>query len=268
VVLQGVGEPSLHPHFEDLVRTALETGKYGCVVFNTNGHSHDEAYWRQLAATYRLAVGLSIDSLDPEIAELCRAGTDVALLESRLRLFKEIIPSTFFSVTLVSSKLNLRDIPLTLRKIAEIGDILVAIQGVITTDEGIALEPDDNQWLIEQVAGLQREFPGFLVFGADGHSGISNNLKRCVAPFLAPFVTIDGDLTPCCAGIDPSAYRWTSLLDGRDWDAIRSSDGVMDWFRSYLSEDPPMCRSCSLNPRRVETVSTFVDVPRAGSGIG
>jgi MoaA/NifB/PqqE/SkfB family radical SAM enzyme len=264
VILQGVGEPSLHPNFVDLVRLAHETGKYGAIAFNTNGHSHDEAYWRDLAAKYRCAVSLSIDSLDPEIAEVCRAGSDVAVLNAQLRLFKEIFP--WFSVTLVSSRLNLRDIPRTLRKIAELGGIPVGIQGVVTTDEGVALDDGENHWLGAEVAALMHEFPGFSVSGAGGSAGISANLKRCVAPFVAPFITIDGDLAPCCAGIDPAAYQWTSLLDERTWDEVRASAPIVDWFRSYLDEDPAMCKSCSFNPQRAELVRGETRLRRRGAG--
>jgi hypothetical protein len=163
---------------------------------------------------------------------------------------------------LVASKLNLRDIPRTLSKIAEIGGIQVGIQGVITAEAGVALAAEDNEWLGGQVAGLMQMYPGFFVSGADGTAGISTELKRCVAPFVAPFITIDGELAPCCAGIDPTAYQSTSLLDERNWDAIRSSAPVMDWFRDYVVEDPAMCKSCSFNPARVEEVTTVADVPR------
>lgn len=250
VILQGVGEPSLHPRFADLIRIAFATGKYPVVAFNTNGHSHNDEFWRELASGYRLSVSLSIDSLDERIATVCRKGTNVQTLYHQMCLFREIF--TEFSVTLVASRLNFDDIPATLRTIAHAGVRSVGIQGIITDDSELVLDERENQELSAQVRDIMRKHPGFAVNGADGsgHSGISSGLKRCVAPFLAPFITQQGHLATCCAAIDPAAYEWTSMLDDRDWDGIRRSTGVTDWIQKYIFEDPPACHTCSFNPRR------------------
>lgn len=255
VILQGVGEPSLHPNFEDLIRIALATGKYGIVAFNTNGHSHNEAFWRALGQKYRLSVSLSIDSLDQRVATICRKGTDVETLYRQMCLFKDIFAA--FSVTMVASRLNFEDIPATLRMIATAGVRQVGIQGMITEEGDLVLDAGQNRELAEHVRVIGAEYPGFQIYGAggSGHSGISSGLERCVAPFVAPFITAKGDLAPCCAAIEPAAYDWTSLLDERDWNAIRSSPGVINWIRSYVAEDPPMCRTCSFNPRRASTAA-------------
>ena len=78
----------MHPHFVEIIRMAVESKKFGDIWFNTNAHTHDEVWWRELARFPQVVVVLSIDSLDPEIAEICRSTTNVETLCSRLKLFR------------------------------------------------------------------------------------------------------------------------------------------------------------------------------------
>ena len=243
VFLQGVGEPSMHPHFEELIRLAVESGKYREICFNSNGLPHKDEFWAELARKYpSISPALSIDSLDPVVAERCRSGTNAEMLFHRLRLFHEIFPNLI--VALVASRMNLDDIPLTLEKIASVGPILVGIQDVITDDKTVELGADDHTRLSTLIDAALAKSPNLKV-----HWGTkSTGLKRCIAPFLANFVTLEGHLTPCCALTTSEPFSQTSLLGDVSWDEVRSAPGVERWMRDYLVADPEPCRHCTFNP--------------------
>jgi len=244
----------MHPNFVELVRSAVESGKFKSIHFNTNGHTHDDAWWTALGQYAQLVVALSVDSLDPVIAERCRSGTKADVLWSRLQLFRTVFPR--FNVALVVSRLNLNDLEQTLRKIGGL-NVPVSITKIISDDPDVVLQPDDEAWVMEIVDVVRRDLPKFAVYF--NRHFITSGAKRCVSPFLSPFVTVDGYLTPCCAMVEPNAYDFVRVDDERTWDEIRTDPRVLDWVTSFIDADPIPCQGCSLNPNQI--TATKADPP-------
>lgn len=248
IYLQGVGEPSMHPDFVAMLTLVSDSGKFDSIHFNTNAHTHDDAWWQSLAGFHGITVGLSVDSLDPDVAELCRAGTDAELLWGRLKLFRDTFK--WFIVALVASRLNLHDIERTLRKIAALGKVPVQITPCMSDDASVVLDQGDKTWLAARLAEIRKDYPDFSVFFNANNSGFSPNEKRCVSPFLSPYFAVDGHLAPCCNATSPRHYTGVRADDDRDWDAIRSDERVTTWVRAFIDADPEVCIGCSLNPNQ------------------
>ncbi|MBN8896907.1 MAG: radical SAM protein, partial [Rhodospirillales bacterium] len=84
IILQGIGEPTLHPDLATLVATAHESGKFRVISFNTNALLRDTAAYAALRDAGLRHLSISVDSLDPATAEALRAGTDVARLRAAI----------------------------------------------------------------------------------------------------------------------------------------------------------------------------------------
>src|SRR5258708_6403908 len=50
IILQGIGEPTLHPKLRRMIGMARETGKFGIVSFNTNALARELDYYDELKA--------------------------------------------------------------------------------------------------------------------------------------------------------------------------------------------------------------------------
>jgi MoaA/NifB/PqqE/SkfB family radical SAM enzyme len=248
IYLQGIGEPSMHPDFVEILELSASSGKFDSIHFNTNGHTHDDAWWRGLARFPGITPGLSVDSLDPVLAEICRSGTKADLLWERIKLFRETF--TWFIVAMVASRLNLEDIDATLRKIATCPNVPVQITRMMSDDESVVLRPEDEVTLARIVERVRKDHPEFSVYFNANSAEVSTDEKRCVSPFVTPFIRADGFLTPCCAATGASHYGYTRVDGDRTWDEIRNDPRVMGWIRSFIEADPEVCQGCSLNPNQ------------------
>lgn len=248
ICLQGVGESTLHPDFLDLVAIARGSGKYDCITLNTNGLARDRDYYVAMRAAGVDHVSLSIDSLDPDIAAQCRAGTRVDKLASRLDELHELFGMRL-TVSIVVSRRNRADLASTLAALNARGPMTVEMQTLIVYDEHhgddshaeVALSADEKAALDAELDSWASAYPNLRLAGVG--NGAQASPSRCARPFVAPFVTVDGFLTPCCTIQDPAVLGFTSVLDQTFAEAWRQP-AVQRWLDSYLRMAPDLCRGC------------------------
>lgn len=245
LVLQGIGEPTLHPKLAELLDIARDSGKFDTLSFNTNALVRDPAYYRELVDHGLAHVSVSVDSLDPETAERTRSGTDAVLLESNLRaLVKMGLPVT---ISVVLSRWNLQGLEGLLDRIAAIGSLLVEIQPLIgyspQSNEAV-LSATDIAQARAVIAAIRKRHRKLSLIEA---AGMTPNGSRCRRPLHAAYVTVDGMMTPCCTTNDVEQYGRTSLRTQSFAEAWQAA-GVERWFAGYLDREPDICHDCSFNP--------------------
>lgn len=246
VVLQGIGEPTLHPRLDDLITIARQSGKFGGISFNTNALARDiEDFtrWKRLGLNH---VSISVDSLDPVLAEQVRAGTDVA----RLRLAITRLLGLFegrVTLSVVVSRANLGGLRGLLGELAALGAPTVEIQPLVAygRESGpLALSRDDRQAVRAIAAEARSRHPRMTLALAPI---LTPNGSRCRRPFHAAYVTVEGMLTPCCLTEDAALFGHTSLLD-QDFAQAWAGPGPSGWLDRYLDATPEICKGCCYNP--------------------
>jgi len=119
LVLNGIGEPLLHPRLEDFIGRARQVmPETGWIGFQSNGLLLDAARARSLAAAGLDRVCLSVDASSPETFRALREGGELQAVEGAfagLRAAREIRPGLQVGIEFVLMRQNLHQLCDTLR---------------------------------------------------------------------------------------------------------------------------------------------------------
>jgi len=250
-VLHGIGEPTFHPHYLDIVELAARSKKFKRLHCNTNALARDVDFYSQIVGAGIDTFSVSVDSLTPDVAEATRAGTDTARLLERIVAFqKRSLP---FNVQMVVSKVNRYDIFLTLRTLNEHGPMSVGIQPYINHDDrSVALQKQEALQFLARLASERGAFNRLqIASGGFRHLGIGDTLNKaplCTAPWLDPGITVEGFLTPCCVEWNPEVLGKMSIAD-KPYAELWSSLTFQEFLASYIDQSPHFCVGCSENVR-------------------
>lgn len=247
LVLQGIGEPTMHPDLEELVRRGVASGKVQHITLNTNALAQPIGYYKKLQAAGLSHLSISVDSLDPAIAKITRAGTDTVKLSRRivdlLKLFGDRIT---FSVVL--SRLNLAHLAVLIEALARLGARNVEIQPLVgygAASDAHCLDGVELRRAAALVAELRSRLPAVNLMVA---AAMTPDGSRCRRPFHSAYVTVDGFLTPCCVTNDVALLGRTNLI-GQDFSQAWQAPALAQWYSRYFDHEPEMCRSCGFNAR-------------------
>lgn len=140
LVLNGVGEPLLHPRLEAFIRLAKERmPAHGWVGFQTNGVLLSEQRAHSLVAAGVDRIGLSLDGVTPETFRRVRAGGELAAVEGALAALTAAKqscsrPEVQIGVEFVLMRNNLRELPAALRWAARRGASFAIVTHMLPYD--------------------------------------------------------------------------------------------------------------------------------------
>lgn len=246
LILQGIGEPTLHPGLASMIDLARDSGKFGAVSFNTNALVRKTDYYAKLRARGLGHISISVDSLEPETAEALRAGTDCAKLERAIAELSSLFGGNI-TLSIVLSRRNAPELPALLSRLHQLGGRVIEIQPLIAYAREInamALSPAELAEVRARVEQVRRATPDLAVILAPA---VTPNGSRCSRPFHAGYVTVGGFLTPCCTTNDISLFGRASLIEQSFADAWRGP-GVQAWLEAFVAKEPEICGGCAFNP--------------------
>ena len=245
MILQGIGEPTLHPRLPDMITAVREAGKFGLISFNTNALLRDTAYYAALRQRGLGHISISVDSLRPDTAEALRAGTDCDALRAAIPALIALFGGAV-TLSIVLSRRNLPELPELLATLHGLGARAVEVQPLVSyaaAVEPMALNPAELRSAQTTMAAVQRQLPGLSILPA---AAFTPNGTRCRRPFHAAYVTVGGFLTPCCLTNDAALFGNTSL-ETTPWAEAWNSQGVRRFLSSYFDHEPDICHGCAFN---------------------
>lgn len=256
LTMHGIGEPTLNPEYVEMVAIAAKSGRFKAISANTHALSRPIAYYRRLADAGLTRLVVSVDSLTQEVADRTRTGTNVARLRRRLDELASLpIP---VAITMVASRFNLEDLPITLDALNGAGQFAVQLQSFLDLGrpEG-CLTPADLAQIQRLVAAGSSRWPQLAITPILGFAASQPGI--CDAPWSSLAVTVDGFLTPCCIMWDPAALGFINIGD-MSVDAAFTTPSFRAFLERYLQQAPPFCAACPVNTRPVQDV--FIPLQR------
>jgi len=247
LVLQGVGEPTLHPDLTELIRMGRQTGRFGALSLNTNALAVPVEAYRAFRAAGLDHLSLSVDSLDEATARAMRAGTSVSELGRRIPQLVALFEGKI-TVSIVLSRRTLGELSGLIEALVRLGVTTIEIQplvGYAPTTAPLVPGSAEMRHAAATIAGLRQRLPGIALLLA---AGMTPNGSRCRRPFHSAYVTVDGLMTPCCITNDVDLLGRTSLIEHSYAEAWHAAP-VAEWFADYFDREPPVCQGCGFNPR-------------------
>ena len=247
LVLQGIGEPTLHPRLPEMLQLAKASKKFTYISFNTNALFRELPYYDELRKAGLDHVSVSVDSLTPATAEATRSGTDVNQLRDAVRYLVRLFgPGTTLSIVL--SRMNIGELSTLLAELHGLGARLVEIQPLIAYAdalENVRLTSADIVQAKRITAEAEARHDGLHVMHAPALTPVE---RRCRRPLHAGYVTADGLMTPCCTTENVDLFGRASLEE-HDFADLWQSPKMADWYEMFFHKDDAICVGCAYNPQ-------------------
>ena len=267
VVLHGLGEPLLNPHVAEMVAMAKRKGRH--VLFNSNAVALSEENARALIAAGLDELRVSVDLPSPELYSTVRRGgtleavyDNVARLNRVKRKAGSDVPAVSFWMT--EGKDRLAHLSQLVRDAAALEVKEVYLQRLILLDAGDATP--DNAVFGRGSAEVKRHFAeaeqvarelGVNLWGSGdanparggGGGSASRSWRACTRPYSATYVTVHGNLLPCCLSPFTAAGRLEECVLGNifehSFEQLWTGPAYASFRAAFQSESPPVsCASC------------------------
>lgn len=265
--LQGLGEPTMHPRFFDMVAWASERGI--AVSTNSNLALWSERRARQCVDSGLAELHVSLDAATPAIYEHIRVGAHFSKVLRNLRrvMAARAAAKSALRVRIVAVLMreNLRDLPALVRLAADEGVGALFVQQLCHDFEESTLPAHyrpmrlfvDRERLVSRDAALVEEVFAQTRAEAARRSvdlrlprraddAAPRSIPRCDWPWRGSYVSYRGDAMPCCMVGTPDRASFGNVLD-QGVAAVWHNAGYRAFREGLATEHPPaVCRSCAL----------------------
>jgi len=246
LIPQGIGEPLLCEHIFSIIDLAKRQSV--AVNFNTNGMLLTADRARALVESGLDFLDVSIDGTTEEVYQHIRGGGNLAKVVGHLKQMVELkrdlasrIPR--LGIRTVVLKENISEIPKIVDLAASIGVTELAVQDLIGYDgvleDSLIDAADYSKLLCYQREAGKKGVKMIL----ENFSRFQKRKRRCVSPWVSPFITREGFVTPCCVITDPSVISFGNVFE-KPFAEIWNGDEFTAFRADFKAGSVPVCRRC------------------------
>jgi len=275
IELVGLGEPMLHPHLCEMIKLAAEKGI--AAHFITNGSLLNYENCVKLIKAGLSALSISFDAPTAATYEYIRVGASFDNLLRNLHSLKE-----------AKSKMNSKTPEITFRPLRlkcnldELPDLVniakqMGAKDIVVSDIAITSDPkvDESFQKSQQISSVPRHEATVKLealrerakrLGVKLHmqdypekesTADTSNKKHpfvCDLAWSAPYVTVNGFITPCCYASDPNIWNMGNIFE-TSFESIWNNKKFRSVRKTLLDGGSPLaiCATCparNKDPRR------------------
>jgi len=254
----GIGESLLNTNLEQLIDAASEQAV--TTSFITNGLLLNESRIHSLLNTRVCAISVSIESGIPEVYQRIRRGGLFDNLVLKLDLLNRRIAERKAPLTIYFNVVLLKETMDQIENIYSIIDLAAGLKNI----SGLTFQ---NPHDLSQQETLQYYSPGggknitaifesIKAYAQARHVKVmlpSTTIKRgsCFYPWMYPFITVFGDVLPCC--VIPQFGSYSNIIKEYSFGNLFQTPFDKLWngerarlFRAEMAHSPPpCCQRCS-----------------------
>ena len=239
LIPQGIGEPLLHPQLPELLRYALNSGKFDSITLTSHGMVRDDDDYLQLFDCGLTTLYFSVDATEPKLAQQLRAGTNLDVLMRRIRTLVARFPGRIAIRTTLGTA-NLDHLPRLLADLNAIGRLDVYIhpyddigdaEGCMTTAQRLEVA--------ERLPLLAKQFNNLNVIA----NGLTPSSETCRWPWQSPSIKVNGEVTPCCRIMYYRDFNFGNAFESSFRDVFYS-DETNAWRTRFENKRPEVCQGC------------------------
>ncbi|OGV32613.1 MAG: hypothetical protein A2020_07440 [Lentisphaerae bacterium GWF2_45_14] len=238
--LQGVGEPTLNPDFPQMISLAHKKGKFREITFFTNLLVRDADYYSKLFDYGLTQFMVSVDSIDQNIIDDLRKGTDVEDLKNRLYNISRKIPSSKYAINIVVGKRNIESIEETLQFLSSLGNLNVMLIPFDDVGNSLyCLTLKEKIHFFEHMAVIADKYSNLRI----SFNSFIPTRGPCTNVSATLSISVDGFLVPCCRVWNKSFYGKLNLFEA-DASAIFYSEKIKKIQDSFNHSYASFCDGC------------------------
>ena len=258
IKLMGLGEPFLHPEYENILKLFKE--KKLRLWSISNGSLLFRERHRNLVHNYYEDITISLDTTDSkEFSEIRPGGPGLERILNTIRiLIKERnqgYSDVSIGIAFAVGHMNYKKIHKTYELALDLGVDYMHITGIENWTVKGQQSFESYAKFAETSRKIQKEIDNsvfklrrkLLVKGVlTGYKGSSLRLNNCHWPFNGLNITVDGIATPCCIRMDPKFHKLENLMNLDNFEDLWNGEKYINLRKAHINKDLKniMCGSC------------------------
>ncbi|MEM5882887.1 MAG: radical SAM protein [Candidatus Aenigmatarchaeota archaeon] len=246
--LTGLGEPFLNKDIFKMIEYAKYRKKISYVYIISNGTVINSEVAKKIVSSGLDHLAISLDGATKETYEKIRIGANFNRVIQNIKKLVEIRNKAGKKPTIRLCFVLQRENSKDLDKVISLGKLL-NVDMVSATIINPHFPNKNSLTYLAHISQIEQAYQKAKELGIK-FKYIDHYTDKCLYPWVCPYITWNGFVTPCCVKPDPEEFNFGNVLEN-SFSSIWNSKKYKEFRKSLNSDTPPkICKGCPKLPKR------------------